>query len=111
MKKPKISLDKDKLQQFMLLHVEKILLGIIVCLMLLVVWRGYSLPAFKELSPQALVEKSNQAKQYVDNPERWNEIAVKRVILAPMNVVEGVRKVQTPSDPLAYMLINTWSRP
>src|SRR5262245_3421824 len=111
MKKPKISLDKDKLQQFFLLHIEKILLGVIICLMLLVVWRGYSLPAFKDLSPQQLVDKSNQAKQYIDNPDRWNEVAEKRTILAPMDVVARVQKVQMPSDPLAYMLINTWSRP
>jgi hypothetical protein len=111
MKKPKISLDKDKLQQFFLLHIEKILLGIIICLMLLVVWRGYSLPAFKELTPQALVDKSNNAKQYIDNPTRWDEIKEPRLIKAPLNVVEGVLKVQKPSDPLAYMLVNTWSRP
>src|SRR5262245_34190078 len=111
MKKPKISLDKDKLQQFFLLHIEKILLGVIVCLMLLVVWRGYSLPAFKDLTPQALVDKSTQAKAYIDNPDRWNEVAAKRIVVAPMDVVERVRKVQMQSDPLAYMLINTWSRP
>ena len=35
MKKPKISLDKDKLQQFFLLHIEKMLLIIVVGLMLL----------------------------------------------------------------------------
>src|SRR3954471_7434189 len=111
MKKPKISLDKEKLQQFFLLHIEKILLGIIICMMLLVVWRGYSLPAFKTLSPQQLVDKSNQAKQYVDDAGRWNEVRGRREGQAPLNVVEGVLKVQKPSDPLAYMLVNTWSRP
>src|SRR5438477_3696296 len=111
MKKPKISLDKEKLQQFFLLHIEKILLGIIVGLMLLVVWRGYSLKSFKELTPQALVDKSNQAKQYIDDPGRWPQIEPVRATKAPLNVVEGVLKVQKPSDPLAYMLVNTWSRP
>src|SRR5947208_16641000 len=106
MKKPKISLDKEKLQQFFLLHIEKILLGIIICLMLMVVWRGYSLPAFKELSPQALVDKSNQAKQYIDDPGRWDQVKDARFV--PLTVVEGVLKVEKPSDPLAYMLVNTW---
>ncbi len=111
MKKPKISLDKDKLQQFFLLHIEKILLGIIIVLMLMVVWRGYSLPAFKDLTPQALIDKSAQAKQYVDDPGRWEIVRGVREAKAPLDVVQGVLKVQKPSDPMAYMLVNTWSRP
>src|SRR5262245_48983323 len=112
MKKPKISLDKDKLQQFFLHHVEKILLGVIVCLMLLLVWRGISLPHpfSNDQTPQALVDKSNQAKQYINDPERWvREVAVKRT--PKFDVVAQVEKVLMPSDPLAYMLVNTWSRP
>src|SRR5262245_45560443 len=111
MKKPKISLDKEKLQQFFLLHIEKILLGVIICLMLLVVWRGYSLPAFKALSPQQLVDKSTQAKAYIDNPGRWDEVKEARFGKAPFDIVKRVGDVQKPSDPMAYILVNTWSRP
>src|SRR3954466_6627629 len=109
MKKPKISLDKDKLQQFFLLHIEKILLVIIVGLTLLLVYRGFSLPHLQpDLSPQALVEKTRGAKQYIDDPERWiREVAASRPV--EMDVVPGVKKTQTPADPMAYMLVNTWS--
>src|SRR6185369_6172348 len=110
MKKPKISLDKDKLQQFFLLHIEKILLVIIVGLMLLLVYRGFSLPHLEpSLSPQALVEKTRGAKQYIDDPNRWNEVSVTRPV--EFDVVKRVGDVQKQSDPLAYMLVNTWSRP
>ena len=49
MKKPKINLDKEKLQQFFLLHIEKILLEIIIGLMLLnlIFWLAY-----RQLRPQ-----------------------------------------------------------
>jgi hypothetical protein len=111
MKKPKISLDKDKLQQFFLLHIEKILLVIVVGLMGLLIYRGFSLaPLDSTLSPQALVSQSNQAKQYIDDPGRWiNEVSAKRT--PEFNIVKGVGEVQKHSDPLAYMLVNTWSRP
>src|SRR3954469_7329568 len=110
MKKPKISLDKDKLQQFFLLHIEKILLGIILGLMLLLIYRGFSLPHLESsLLPQALVEKTRGAKQYIDDPGRWNEVAVSRQ--PDFTVVKQVKDVQKPSDPMAYMLLTPWSRP
>jgi hypothetical protein len=110
MKKPKISLDKDKLQQLVLLHIEKILLVIVVGLMLLLVYRGFSLPHLETtLSPQALVQKTQGAKQYIDDPNRWNEVSVTRPV--DFDVVKKVGEVQKPSDPMAYMLVTTWSRP
>jgi hypothetical protein len=113
MKKPKISLDKDKLQQLFLLHIEKILLVIVVGLMLLLVYRGFSLPHLEPtLSPQALIDKTRGAKQYIDDPGRWTEVvAVQRERQPDFTIKEQVERVQKPSDPMAYMLVNTWSRP
>src|SRR5262245_24681467 len=112
MKKPKISLDKDKLQQFFLLHIEKILLVIIVGLMVLLVIKGTSLQGLsKDMTPQALISKSDSAKQYIDTP-RWKEVVGPvRTAAAPLTIVDGVKKVQQPSDAFAYMLAQTWSRP
>ena len=111
MKKPKISLDKEKLQQFFLMHIEKILLGIVFCLMLLLIWRGFSLPHLtNDMTPQALVGKSDSAKQYIDTPDRWEkEVSIKRIV--PFDVAARVGEVQKHSDPLAYMLVNSWMRP
>src|SRR2546430_2769354 len=104
MKKPKISLDKDKLQQFFLLHIEKILLVVIVGLMLLLVYRGFSLPHLENsLSPQALIDKTRSAKQYIDDPNRWTEVSVTRPV--DFSIVKQVGDVQRPSDPMAYMLV------
>src|SRR6478609_4221340 len=110
MKKPKISLDKDKLQQFFLQHIEKILLVIVVGLMFLLIYRGFSLPHIDNtLSPQGLISQTSTAKQYIDAPDRWQEVVKTRPV--DFDVVAGVQKVQKKSDPLAYMLVNTWSRP
>jgi len=113
MKKPKIKLDKDQLQQFALLHIEKLLLGIIVCLMLLLIYRGLSIPhgLDNNKTPQGLVESSNKAKQYIADPNRWNEVSTDVERSPKYDIVERVKLVNTPSDPLAYMLVNTWSRP
>ncbi|HEY2412162.1 MAG TPA: hypothetical protein VGI40_07965 [Pirellulaceae bacterium] len=112
MKKPKISLDKDKLQQLFLLHIEKILLVIVVGLMVLLVYRGFSLPHLEpSLSPQALIDKTRGAKQYIDDPNRWTEVSVLPDRQPDFSIVKQVGDVQKPSDPMAYMLVNTWSRP
>src|SRR5262245_50785434 len=110
MKKPKISMDKDKLQQFFLLHIEKILLGIVVGLMLLLILQGVRLPHLaNDMTPQALVENSNRAKQYIDDPNRWNEVKGSRPL--EFDVVRKVGDVQKASDAVAYMLVNSWIRP
>src|SRR3954471_15375834 len=113
MKKPKIKLDKDQLQQFALLHIEKMLLGIIVCLMLLLIYRGLSIPHGLEANktPQGLVEQSNKAKQYISDPGRWNEVSNDVERSPKYDIVDRVRIQQLPSEALAYMLVNTWSRP
>ncbi len=111
MKKPKISLDKDKIQAFFLHHIEKILLVVVVGLMLLLIWRGFSLPHLdNSFSPQGLVSKSNDAKTMIDDPERWIR-EVKNIREIPIDVAKGVEVVLKKSDPLAYMLVNSWSRP
>src|SRR5262245_16210955 len=112
MKKPKISLDKDAVQAFFLNHIEKVLLVIIVGLMLAVIWRGFSLPKLsQEYTPQGLVGLSNNTKSNIDNPERWNEVKDERIVTVNLNLVEDARKVRERSDPLAYMLVNSWMRP
>src|SRR5687768_15882779 len=110
MKKPKISLDKDKLQAFVLNHVEKMLLVVIVGLMFLLVWRGFSLPHLDDkMTPQGLVGEAETTRQYVEDAERWNEVKVERVF--PIEVERKVLEVLKKTDPLAYLLPNTLNRP
>jgi hypothetical protein len=111
MKKPKISLDAEKIQAFFLHHIEKILLGVVLLLMVMLVLRGLWLPSLsKDLTPQGLVSKSESTRQYIDEPTRWtNEVSIKRMV--PFDVVPKVQQAQLKTEPLAYALPNSLSRP
>src|SRR5689334_12094314 len=112
MKKPKISLDPQAIQTFLLNHIEKILLVIVVMLMLGLVWRGMTLPHLKDgLAPEGMVKEANNTKQYIENPNRWTEVGLKPERQVDFDVVKKVEDVQKKSNPLAYSLPNPWSRP
>src|SRR5262245_7255731 len=113
MKKPKISLDSEKIQQFFLNHIEKILLGIVVLLMVMLVLRGLRLPHLnKDMTPDGLVSKSNSTRTYIDEPNRWKEVvSLKPERVVDFNLQEKVRDVRKPPEPLAYALPNSLSRP
>jgi hypothetical protein len=111
MKKPKISLDADKLKALCLAHIEKLLLVIVLGLMAFLIWRGYSLPALAaNMTPGGLVSESQNTRQYIDQ-DRWNEVKLDAPRIVNFNVVDDVRKVQKPSEALAYALPNTLNRP
>lgn len=112
MKKPKINLDAAQLQKFFLLHVEKILLGVFVLLMLLLVWQGWRLSGMEaNRQPKQLLSSSQQAMQRIDDVNRWNEIRHERESLVDFNVEQEVREMRLPTDPVAYALVNSWHRP
>src|SRR6187551_629555 len=101
MKKPKISLDSAKMKTFLLNHVEKIVLGLFVGAMLLLIWQGLSLPGMDaNKKPSSLISQSDQAMQFIDNPERWAEIREVRAI--PMDVVPKVQDAIKDAEPAAY---------
>src|SRR6476619_5930773 len=103
MKKPKISLDPQVIQTFLLNHIEKILLVIVVMLMLGLVWRGMTLPHLKDgLAPEGMVKEASNTKQYIEDPNRWNEVSKQKERQVDFNVVAGVNDVQKKSNPLAY---------
>src|SRR5439155_27112268 len=112
MKKPKISLDSEKIQAFFLNHIEKILLGIVLLLMVMLVLRGLRLPHLsRDMTPEALVNKSKSARQYVDEP-RWTEVVSKQPArVVDFNLQKKVEEVQRKTEPLAYALPNSLSRP
>ena len=112
MKKPKISLDQQKIQAFFLHHIEKILLVIVVGLMLMLILRGLRLPHLDaQMTPQGLVSNSESTKQYVDDPGRWKEVSTQGPRIVNFDVVRQVEKVQLKTEPLAYALPNSLNRP
>jgi hypothetical protein len=112
MKKPKISMDSAKMQAFFLNHVEKILLGVMVLLMLLLIYQGFSLKGLDGgKDPKGLIQASNTAMQHIDNSERWNEVKEEKKKLVDMTVAQKVKESQLPTNPLQYFLTSTLKRP
>jgi hypothetical protein len=63
----KIGLDKDSIVRFFSLHVEKIVLGIVVVLLVIFVQRGYSLVGLaSDERPDVLLAKAAEVKTYID---------------------------------------------
>ena len=66
----KIGLDKDAIKRFFSLHVEKIVLGVVVILLVLFVYRGYSLEGLaSDKRPDKLKSKAADVEKYISNPD------------------------------------------
>ncbi len=73
MKKPKIDLSKQGIQQFMLHHVEKIILGLAIALMGVFFWLGFSTKKFDKDSPPEMSKLANRAGEYIVKAG-WDEL-------------------------------------
>src|SRR5687767_2408642 len=100
MKKPKFNFDAAKLQNFLFHHVEKILLVVVLGLMLLLVWQGFSMRGLEgNLTPQMLKQTSQSVMEFIDNPTRWEEIKDTRT--PSMDVRHRVGIAHGKTDPQA----------
>jgi hypothetical protein len=110
MKKPKISLDSAKLKDLFVRHVEKLLLILVVGAMLYLVYQGFSMPGLEQgKTPQGLLETSQAMLQFINDPNRWNQIQEERQITA--NVVNDVKEDRFPIDGNQYFLPIVWDKP
>src|SRR5262245_44164150 len=112
MKMPKMKFDSEKLQLFLFHHVEKLVLGMVVCVMGLLIWQGLRLEGLeKSKTPQGLLKKSDEMLAFIDATTRWNEVGQDRVSQVPMNIKQLVETGQKPTDALAYSLPVSINRP
>jgi hypothetical protein len=110
MKKPKISLDSAKIQDFFLHHIEKILLVLVIGLTLLLVWQGVSQTGLEPgKTPQGLVSESSNVMTFIDDPNRWTEVSATRAV--KMDIASQVAKTQIKTQPEQYFFVNTINRP
>ena len=112
MKAPKISLDSAKIQAFLLQHVEKIVLVVVVGLVGWFVYQGIQLEGLPpESTPPLLMQKGTEVIAFIDNPVRWSEVSSDIDRVAPMDVVKQVEDAQLPNDSGKYVLLNRFSLP
>lgn len=109
MKKPKISLDMSKVQGMLLLHCEKLILGVVVLIAGWFVYQGYSIKGLdSNKTPLELKNRAENAVRHINDGKVWDEIAKTRLV--PMDVPEKVSQGHKPADALAYRLPNAWNR-
>ncbi|MEX2176167.1 MAG: hypothetical protein WD872_17530 [Pirellulaceae bacterium] len=110
MKKPKIKLDSDKLKSFFVNHVEKIVLVCVLGLMVWFVYQGYSLPGLEaNRTPSRLMTASTETLQFINQPERWTEVAKEREVTS--DLTDKVVIENAPTDPSKYYLPRAWNPP
>jgi hypothetical protein len=110
MKKPKISLDSSKLKSLFVQHVEKGLLVLVIGVMLYLVYQGFSLPGLEQgKTPQGLLKTSGEMMQFIDSPNRWNEVKEERAVAT--DVAGRVEIDQLPADPNQYFIGARWEIP
>ncbi len=60
---------------FMLMHAEKLVLGVAIVLTGVFIWLGYKTPQYKETTPPDLVSQATSAKQFIEKNDAWQKIA------------------------------------
>ncbi|WP_425614994.1 hypothetical protein NA78x_004880 [Anatilimnocola sp. NA78] len=112
MKAPKISLDSAKIQQMLLLHVEKIVLGIVLLAVIWFVYQGASLTSLDNAkTPDDLIQKSNSVTTQINDPGHTPLIVeeIKPIVTKPITTL--VKQGQEANDPVGYRLRNAWKTP
>lgn len=99
--KLKLKLDKQTLQEFFFLHVEKIVLGGVVGVLVLLVMLGYRLEALNE-TPDALQTKIADATNKVNDPRNWEAMAIAEERKVTLDIPEKVSAGWKPVEPNIY---------
>ena len=103
MKRPKISLDSAKLRDFFLRHCEKLVLVGVAALVVWFIYSGFKLPGLEPgKTPSGLLQTSQAARTFIDEPTRWQEVAKTRPV--ELNITKQVELTQVKIDAPAYHL-------
>ncbi|WP_254512665.1 hypothetical protein [Anatilimnocola floriformis] len=110
MKAPKIKFDSAKLQQMLMLHVEKIVLCLVLVAVAWFIYQGVSLPNLDETkSPDKLSSEAQRMTTEINNPGHWDIIKNERKI---EHDVQGlVKQGQVANVSTAYVLNSAWKIP
>ena len=110
MKAPKIKFDSAKMQQMLMLHVEKIVLCLVLVAVAWFVYQGVSLPNLEESkSPDKLASEAQRITTEINNPGHWDKIKGDRIIT---HDVQGlVKQGHTANVAAGYALGLPWKTP
>lgn len=99
MKKPKINLSKQGIQDFFFRHSEKLFFGLAVCLIALFFWLGFKTPRYQDTTPSAMLQTSQRANEFIHDGGSWDKIAQYRT---PITDAADRIRTATPIDSTRY---------
>ncbi len=112
MKKPKISFDPAKLQQMLMLHVEKIVLGLVLVAVAWFIYQGVSLPKLEESkSPNKLSAEAARMTTQIGDPSHWALLLPDRKPIVEHDVPGLVKQGQLANASTPYGLPQPWLPP
>ena len=101
-------MDADKIKQFFVLHVEKMIVSVVVIFSLFLIYQGLQLEDFRREAnkqPDELEADAKQVRNQVDD-DKSEAIIPERV--PTFNIVARTNASQRPVDYTAYRLRHTW---
>jgi hypothetical protein len=112
MKAPKISFDSAKLQQMLMLHVEKIVLCLVLVAVAWFIYQGVSLPSLEESkSPNKLSAEAARMTTQIGDPSHWALLLPDRKTIVEHDVPGLVKQGQLANAAPPYGLPQPWLPP
>ncbi len=82
-------------------HVEKVVLGLIVALMVFLIYDGTQTKTYpSERTPSDMEEKTTRARREIEQGDHWSHLAADRKVES--NFPDEVEKARRPTDPSLY---------
>ncbi len=105
MKKTKLKLDKQSIQEFFFRHSEKLFFALTIGLIALFFWIGFSTPSYDETTPAAMLATSLSANDYIHDSSGWERIAQYRQPLTDAaERIQGAKPVNAEDVTFRYIL-------
>ena len=99
-------MDADKIKQFFVRHVEKMILAVVAMFSMFLIYQGLQLEDFrKEHQPETLETDATQVRRQIDD-DHTEAIIPERI--PSFNIVARTNASQKPVDFTAYRLPNMW---
>ncbi|HBJ36282.1 MAG TPA: hypothetical protein DDZ51_16330 [Planctomycetaceae bacterium] len=95
-------------QDFLFRHFEKFIFGVLVCLALFLIYRGFQMPNFlDEQQPDRMEQGANQVKTAIDE-DHWESINTAESRLVSIDVVARTNESIRPVSSQLYRLNHPW---
>lgn len=112
MKAPKIGIDSAKLQQMLMLHVEKIVLGVVLLAVAWFIYQGVSLPQLDESkTPDKLSAEAATTTTKIGDPSHWALLFPERKPIVEHDVPGLVKQGQLANASTPYAFNQPWLPP